>query len=129
MTTIEDVIDETTGRSRAVLEYSRTMKTLVTRAKELDFTVESWAPLAELIDTENFVRIGPFKEVMNWAEYAEFLTNWARSSSLAESRRVSVISAAVKSCARTQPVANALPRLPTPRMETFGRSLTVTPEA
>ena len=38
-------------------------------------------PLAELIDTENFVRIGPFKEVMNWAEYAEFLTNWARSSS------------------------------------------------
>ena len=34
-----------------------------------------------LIDTENFVRIGPFKEVMNWAEYAEFLTNWARSSS------------------------------------------------
>lgn len=81
MTTIEDVIDETTGRSRAVLEYSRTMKTLVTRAKEPDFTVESWAPLAELIDTENFVRIGPFKEVMNWAEYAEFLTNWARSSS------------------------------------------------
>ena len=81
MTTIEDVIDETTGRSRAVLEYSRTMKTLVERAKEPDFTVESWAPLAELIDTENFVRIGPFKEVMNWAEYAGFLTNWARSSS------------------------------------------------
>lgn len=80
MTTIEDVIDQTTGRSRAVLEYSRTMKSLVERAKEPDFTAESWAPLAELIDTENFIRIGPFKEVMNWAEYTEFLTDWAKSA-------------------------------------------------
>ncbi|MCK0176587.1 hypothetical protein [Mycolicibacterium sp. F2034L] len=80
MTTIDDVIGGTTGRSRAVLEYSQTMRRLVKSAKDPGFSVESWAPLAELIDVEAFVRIGPFKAVMNWTEYTEFLTNWAKSS-------------------------------------------------
>lgn len=80
MTTIDDVIGGTTGRSRAVLEYSQTMSALVKSAKDPGFSVQSWAPLAELIAVDEFVRIGPFKEVMNWGEYAEFLTNWAKSS-------------------------------------------------
>ncbi|BCI54315.1 hypothetical protein NIIDNTM18_35930 [Mycolicibacterium litorale] len=80
MTTIADVIGEATGRSRAVLEYSQTMSRLVKGAKDPEFSVESWAPLAELIAVDEFVRIGPFKEVMNWTEYVEFLTNWAKSS-------------------------------------------------
>lgn len=80
MTTIDDAIGETTGRSRVVLEYSQTMSRLVKSAKDPGFSVDSWAPLAELIAVEEFVRIGPFKEVMNWAEYTEFLTNWAKSS-------------------------------------------------
>lgn len=80
MTTIDDVIGDTTGWSRAVLEYSQTVKALVDSAKQPGFSVGSWAPLAELIATDEFVRIGPFKEVMNWDEYTEFLTNWAKSS-------------------------------------------------
>jgi hypothetical protein len=80
MTTFDDVLATTTGRSRAVLEYSRITKRLVESAKQPGFTVESWAPLAELIAVPEFVRIGPFKEVMSWAEYAEFLTNWAVSA-------------------------------------------------
>ena len=80
MTTIDDVIGETSGRSRAVLEYSQITKRLVESAKQPGFTVESWAPLAELIAVGEVVRIGPFKEVMNWDEYAEFLTNWAVSA-------------------------------------------------
>ncbi|MEZ0338984.1 hypothetical protein ACAG25_03265 [Mycobacterium sp. pV006] len=80
MTTIEDALRGATGRSRAVLEYSQTMGRLVKSAKEPGFSTESWAPLAELIAVDDFVRIGPFKEVMNWAEYTEFLTNWAKSS-------------------------------------------------
>lgn len=80
MTTIEDAISQTSGRPRAVLEYSRTMSRLVKSAKEPGFSVGSWAPLAELIAVDDFVRIGPFKEVMNWTEYTEFLTNWAKSS-------------------------------------------------
>ncbi|MCZ8380890.1 hypothetical protein O6P37_18640 [Mycobacterium sp. CPCC 205372] len=78
--TIADVLATVTGRSRTVLEYSQIAKRLVDSAKQPGFSVESWAPLAELIAVDEFVRIGPFKEVMNWAEYAEFLTNWARSA-------------------------------------------------
>lgn len=80
MTTIDDVIGGTVGRSRTVLDYSQTMKALVKEAKQPGFSAESWAPLAELIATDEFVRIGPFKDVMNWTEYVEFLTNWATSS-------------------------------------------------
>lgn len=63
-----------------MLEYSQVTKQLVDSAKQPGFTVESWAPLGELIATDEFVRVGPFKEVMNWQEYTEFLTNWAKSS-------------------------------------------------
>lgn len=80
MTTLNDVLATATGRSRAVLEYSQTTKRLVEAAKAPDFTAANWAPLAELIDVDNFVRLGPFKEVMDWASYTEFLTNWAKSA-------------------------------------------------
>ena len=66
--------------SATVLDYSQLMKRLVDEAKQPGFTAESWAPLAELIDTANFVRVGNFKEVMNWQEYVTFLTNWATAS-------------------------------------------------
>lgn len=80
MTAIEDVIGDATGRSRAVLEYSRTMGHLVKSGKEPGFSRQSWAPLADLVAVDEFVRIGPFKEVQNWAEYTEFLTAWATNS-------------------------------------------------
>lgn len=80
MTSVDEVLATATGRSRAVLEYSQITKRLVDAAKDPEFTVADWAPLAELIDVDNFVRVGPFKEVMDWASYADFLTNWAKSS-------------------------------------------------
>lgn len=80
MTTMDDALATTTGRSRSVLEYGRTTKRLVDAAKNPEFTSADWAPLAELVDVDNFVRVGPFKEVMDWAQYADFLTNWAKSS-------------------------------------------------
>ncbi|QEN16152.1 hypothetical protein ACRDU6_28740 [Mycolicibacterium sp. ELW1] len=66
--------------SQRVLDYSALMKRLVDEAKQPGFGTESWAPLAELVDTQNFVRVGNFKEVMNWDTYIAFLTNWATSS-------------------------------------------------
>lgn len=80
MHALADVIDSYTGHSRTILEYSALMKRMVDEAKKPGFSAESWAPLAELIDTENFVRVGNFKEVMNWQEYVGFLTGWASSS-------------------------------------------------
>jgi len=56
------------------------MKRMVDEAKEPGFTIDSWGPLAKLIDTENFERVGNFKEVMKWQDYIGFLTGWASSS-------------------------------------------------
>jgi hypothetical protein len=90
---LSDVVGEHAGLSRTVLEYGLLMKRLVERAKRPGFSVESWAPLAELVAVDDFDRVGPFKEVMDWAEYVAFLTNWrrrqtgtARSSGSASSR-------------------------------------------
>ena len=75
-----DVIDSYTGRARTVLEYSIVVKRLVDAAKKPGFTFDSWAPLGELVAVEDFERVGPFKDVMHWPGYVEFLTNWATSS-------------------------------------------------
>ena len=80
MRNVEDVIDDYTGLSHKVLQYSVITKNLVDEAKKPGFTVEGWAPLGELIDTEKFVRVGNFKEVMNWNDYVAFLTGWASNS-------------------------------------------------
>ena len=77
---VSEVIDGYSGLSRVVLDYSQLMKRLVDSAKEPGFSVDSWSPLAELVAVEEFERVGNFKEVMNWKEYIDFLTNWAPSS-------------------------------------------------
>lgn len=77
MKDVEDVIGEYSGLSRAVLDYSVIMKRMVGEAKQPGFSEESWAPLADLIATDEFVRVGNFKEVMDWQGYVEFLTAWA----------------------------------------------------
>lgn len=77
---VEDVIGSHTGRTRTVLQYCDTTKRLVDAAKKPGFSVDSWAPLAELVAVGEFERVGAFKEVMTWADYVEFLTHWATSS-------------------------------------------------
>ncbi|WP_407687511.1 hypothetical protein [Mycobacterium sp. HUMS_1102779] len=80
MRDISEVIDDYAGRSRTVLQYGLTTKRLVDEAKKPGFSSESWAPLAALVATEEFERVGAFKEVMDWPAYVDFLTNWAMSS-------------------------------------------------
>jgi hypothetical protein len=77
---ISQVIDNYTGRPRTVLEYGLVAKRLVDEAKKPGFSVDSWAPLAELVATDEFERVGAFKEVMDWPAYIDFMTNWATSS-------------------------------------------------
>lgn len=74
---LEDVIGGYTGLSRRVLDYSALMKRMVIEAKQPGFSRDSWAPVADLVDTEAFVRVGNFQEVMDWPQYVEFLSNWA----------------------------------------------------
>ena len=80
MSDIENVIGDYAGVQRRVLEYAQTVERLVTAAKEPGFSLDSWAPLAELVAVDEFVRVGNFKEVMNWQEYISFLTDWAGSA-------------------------------------------------
>ena len=80
MQDVNDIVDDFSGRSRTVLEYCVTTKRLVDAAKRPGFSVDSWAPLAALVTIDEFERVGPFKEVMKWPEYVDFLTNWATSS-------------------------------------------------
>lgn len=79
-TTIDEVINNYTGRARAVLKYSQLMAQLVLDAKKPGFSADSWAPVAQLVDVPNFQRIGPFKDAMDWDNYVAFLTGWATTS-------------------------------------------------
>jgi hypothetical protein len=80
MAGLTEIVAQHTGRSRTVLEYAATTGRLVGEAKQPGFTEAGWAPLAELVDTENFLRVGAFKEEMDWAGYVGFLTGWATTS-------------------------------------------------
>ena len=80
LTDIADALGTTSGRSRTVLEFTRTMKQVVDRAKQPDFTAASWAPLAEFVATDDFHRVGPFKDAYDWPTYVAFLTGWAPTS-------------------------------------------------
>jgi hypothetical protein len=77
MKDVDDVIGEHTGLSRKVLEYCLIMGRKVDEAKLAGFSEASWAELADLIATAEFVRVGNFKEVMDWTGYVVFLTAWA----------------------------------------------------
>lgn len=80
MPELAEIVTAHTGLSRTVLEYAAITGRLVTEAKRPGFGAEGWAPLAALIDTANFHRVGPFKDEMDWAGYVEFLTGWASTS-------------------------------------------------
>lgn len=69
--------DRQSGNARTVVEYAITTKEIVDSAKKPGFSAESWNPLRELIAVDEFVRVGNFKEIMDWQDYMTFLTNWA----------------------------------------------------
>jgi hypothetical protein len=69
-----------TALAQQVLDFEATVNRLVKAAKDPGFTAADWAPLAKLVATGEFERIGTWMEVMNWQQYTEFMTQWARSS-------------------------------------------------
>ena len=75
MQDIHAIIDSYSGLARKALDYSVTIKRLIDAAKQPGF-VGDWSELSAFVDVERFVRVGNFKEVMNWVEYTGFLTSW-----------------------------------------------------
>ena len=67
--------------SRRVLEYSYTMKGILDDAKKPGFQDEQWGPLAELVNTDKFERVGNFLEVVHWDDqYVPLLSAWAKAT-------------------------------------------------
>jgi hypothetical protein len=61
--------------TRRVIEYQELMKRLVPTAH----TPKDWAPLADLVATDAFERVGTFREVHDWPQYVDLLCKWAGS--------------------------------------------------
>lgn len=77
MRDVSDIIDQYTGYSRSVLDYSQIIKGLIDATKDPNFSAVQWDALAELVNVASFQRIGNFREEMNWQEYLAFLSDWA----------------------------------------------------
>jgi hypothetical protein len=78
---------ESGALSAKVLEFERIVRETVAKAKEPGFSSKDWAPLAELVDVDEFERVGCWLEVMNWREYTDFLTQWAVQTAFESKRR------------------------------------------
>ena len=65
--------------SNIVFTWLEIMERVVNRPKDKDHpaTAEDWAPLAALMDTAAFDRIGNYGEQTNWNEYVKLLVMWA----------------------------------------------------
>jgi hypothetical protein len=66
--------------SRLALTYSFVMRDLVVQSKGPGFTASDWAPLAALVATDEFERIGNFRERVTWGQYVGLLTMWGKST-------------------------------------------------
>jgi len=73
------------GLSRNVLQYSERFLRVVDKMKQPGFSEADWAPLEELVDLENFQRVGVFLtervEVSNWQQYKQFITQYGGKTS------------------------------------------------
>ena len=65
------------GNARTAIEYGMFQKRIMDRAKGApDYSPDEWLGLKEFI-TEDFERIGNFKEVMTFADMVGFLQAWS----------------------------------------------------
>jgi len=73
------------GLSRTVLQYSEEFLRVVNKMKQPGFSETDWAPLEDLVDVENFQRVGVFLtervEVSNWQQYKQFITQYGGKTS------------------------------------------------
>jgi hypothetical protein len=83
--------DDAAGRpwplTEKVLAFTGTIERTVPAAKESGFTEAAWASLADLVATDEFERIGIWRETMDWPEYVGFLTKFASAKGFASTVR------------------------------------------
>src|SRR5579862_2825444 len=73
------------GLSRKVLQYAEGFNRVVEKIKQPGFSDADWAPLEELVDVDNFERMGVFlgdkAEVCGWQHYKSIITQYAGATS------------------------------------------------
>ena len=73
------------GLSRKVLQYCDGFNRIAQKLKRGDFSEADWAPMEEMVDTKNFVRLGVFSkpqsEVIDWPTYKKYVTQYAGATS------------------------------------------------
>lgn len=92
--------DAYAGLSRKVLQYCARFRQLVGRIKQPGFSEADWAPVEELVDTENFRRMGVFltrcAELSNWQQYKKLISEYGgRTSWEGTLRRITEVSGLV----------------------------------
>jgi hypothetical protein len=63
--------------SDRVLEFAEIIERTVRSAKEPGFREADWAALARLVVTDEFQRVGIWRETMDWPAYVDFLNRFA----------------------------------------------------
>jgi hypothetical protein len=73
------------GLSRKVLQYSEEFLRVVNKMKLPGFSGADWEALEDLVDVENFQRVGVFLtervEVSNWPQYKQFISQYGGKTS------------------------------------------------
>ena len=80
-------LEEAGPLTRKILDYEKMIKTLASGAT----APADWSPLGDFVAVDEFERVGTFREVQNWQQYTEMLSQWASSTARFETtvRRVS----------------------------------------
>ncbi len=59
-------------------QYADFITGMTIRAKQPGFTRAAWDELAEMVAVNDFVRVGRFKEVMDWQQSVDLMDQFAR---------------------------------------------------
>ena len=79
-----DAIDKNTvskGQyTERVMKLVDIMRELVDKGRRTGVTIADWSALADLVAVDEFERVGPFHDALNWSGYTEMLTQWVNHS-------------------------------------------------
>ena len=73
------------GLSRKVLQYSENFKRIADKIRQRAPTEADWAQMEELVDTQNFQRVGvfltPSVEISSWQQYKQMINQYGGMTS------------------------------------------------
>jgi hypothetical protein len=76
-----NVVDTHRGEfTQRVMQLFDIMKRQVEKGKGGGVTLADWSPLADLVAVEEFERVGPFHDALDWRAYIELLSQWVNHS-------------------------------------------------